>query len=374
MAEKQPYFRLGLFVLITLILLFCFLFFLGGRALFKPTLTFETYFDQSVSGLEVGAQVEFRGVPIGHVTEILMSSPLYEIDVPLGKRRDYVVVRAQVSGNAAQVKQWQHDWPEFVKLGLRAQTQLAGITGQQFLALNHENPTQYTPLPFDWEPEYPYIPSVPSLAGQIVTKFQEFLASFNSSDLEGLGKNLNQLIVSLNQKINQIPVGELSIEARGVLEETRSFMQQAKQIIAAMPINQAVANFSKTSGHLDKLLSDPAIPQTLRNVASASARIDELLARPVRQTMDNAAVFTAHLSKIAETGKIDRLVSQLDQTIQRIDTLVGNNQYDVRVIVQDLRVTASNLRSLSETAKRYPAGILFGEPPAKSDMPWKETK
>lgn len=374
MAEKQPYFRLGLFVFVTLTLLFAFLFFLGGRSLFKPTLTFETYFDQSISGLEVGARVEFRGVLIGQVTEILMSSPIYERDIPLGKRRDYVVVRAQVSGNEAQVKQWQHDWPEFVRLGLRVQTQLAGITGQQFLALNHMNSDQYMPLPFDWKPEYPYIPSIPSLTGQIVTKFQEFLASFNSSDLKTLGDNLNQLVVSLNQKINQIPVSELSVEAQGVLEETRSFMQQAKQIIAAMPIDQAVTNFSKVSNRIDHLLSDPAIRQTLHNAASASARLDDLLARPVRQTMDNAAVFTAHLGKMAETGQIDRIVSQLDQTIQRIDTLIGSNQYDVRVVVQDLRVTASNLRSLSETAKRYPAGILFGDPPAKSDMPWKETK
>jgi hypothetical protein len=44
------------------------------------------------------------------------------------------------------------------------------------------------------------------------------------------------------------------------------------------------------------------------------------------------------------------------------------------VIVQDLRATADNLRTVSESAKRYPAGILFGGPPEKTELPWKKSK
>jgi phospholipid/cholesterol/gamma-HCH transport system substrate-binding protein/paraquat-inducible protein B len=49
--------------------------------------------------------------------------------------------------------------------------------------------------------------------------------------------------------------------------------------------------------------------------------------------------------------------------------MLGDNQYDVRTIVQDLRVTADNLRALSETLKRDPAGILVGGPPKKIRLP-----
>ena len=71
MDEGQNYRRLGLFVLVTLALLAGILFVLGGRSLFQPTFTFETYFNESVAGLEIGAPVQFRGVPLGQVTEIL---------------------------------------------------------------------------------------------------------------------------------------------------------------------------------------------------------------------------------------------------------------------------------------------------------------
>ena len=101
MDEGQNYRRLGLFVLVTLALVAGILFVLGGRSLFQPTFIFETYFNESVAGLEIGAPVNFRGVPLGQVTEIVTASALYQRDVPLIKRKSYIVVRAKVSGTSA---------------------------------------------------------------------------------------------------------------------------------------------------------------------------------------------------------------------------------------------------------------------------------
>src|SRR5215475_6018034 len=96
MAEEAKYRRLGVFVFAALALLVGALFLLGGRSLFEPTYTFETYFNDSVAGLEIGSPVRFRGVPLGQVTEILPSLTEYEWDVPVTKRRDYIVVRATI--------------------------------------------------------------------------------------------------------------------------------------------------------------------------------------------------------------------------------------------------------------------------------------
>ena len=83
MDESKRYFRLGLFVVVTLVVMAAVLFLLGGRKLFQPTFIFETYFNESVAGLELGAPVRFRGVPLGQVSEILTSAATYERDVPL---------------------------------------------------------------------------------------------------------------------------------------------------------------------------------------------------------------------------------------------------------------------------------------------------
>ena len=75
------------------------------------------------------------------------------------------------------------------------------------------------------------------------------------------------------------------------------------------------------------------------------------------------------MRKLADNGDLDRMVKRIDDSAERLDALIGDNQYDDRVIVQDLRVTADNLRVLSETVKRYPAGALIGGPPEKVQLP-----
>jgi phospholipid/cholesterol/gamma-HCH transport system substrate-binding protein/paraquat-inducible protein B len=227
-----------------------------------------------------------------------------------------------------------------VERGLRAQTQLAGLTGQQYLAIDFLDPAKYPPLEFQWTPKYTYLPSARSLTGEIVANAQAFLANLNEADIKTLGQNLNVLIVDLDKKLSEAPVGEL-------IKNTNATIERIDGILAAAPIDQ-----------------------TLRKLDSTSARLDALLAEPgLKQTVDNLAGITGRLRKLAVDGDLDRMVTHIDATLERLDALIGDNQYDARVIVQDLRATAGNLRTLSETVKRYPAGALVGGPPDKVQLP-----
>lgn len=347
MQEQRRYYRLGLFVIFTLAVSIAILFILGGRSLLRPKLTFETYFDTSVAGLDVGAPVKYRGVPLGTVIAIETSPALYEHDLPVEKRKAYIVVRAEVSGSPEEVALWKKDLGFFVKHGLRAQTQLAGITGQQYLALDMFDPKSNPPLPFDWTPRYPYVPSVPSPAGKIVANVQKFLGSLNQAQIQSIGQNLNRLVVTLDTKLGQLQTAELSAQAVTLLKDARAAVRHLDRMVAHAPVDQAVANLSSAAGRLDKLLADPGLPRTV----------------------DNTAAFTARLRAAADSGQLARTVKNLDEAIQRVNAMLGDNQYDVRMIVQDLRVTAENLRTVSEAAKRYPAGIFIGGPPPKTELP-----
>jgi ABC-type transporter Mla subunit MlaD len=238
-----------------------------------------------------------------------------------------------------------------VKRGLRVQTQLAGITGQQHLSLDFLDPQRHPPLPFDWEPEYPYVPSAPSLASEIISNVQSLVANLDKADIQQLGQNLNALVVNLNSKLDQVPVAELSAEAMAVLKDARTTIERVDRVLAQAPIDETVHNLAAASARLDDLLADPAL----------------------RRTVGDVSAVTARLRKIAENGELDRIVKNLDRTVQRADALLADNQYDVRGFVQDLRVTADNLRTLSEIVKRYPPGLLIGGPPQKVQLP-KEAK
>ena len=124
---------------------------------------------------------------------------------------------------------------QLVKRGLRAQTQLAGITGQQYLALDFLDPAKYPPLEFQWTPKYTYLPSAPSLTGEIIANAQTFLASLNEADIKTLGQNLNALVVDLDKKLSEVPVAELSAKAHDVLKNANATFERIDRILAAAP-------------------------------------------------------------------------------------------------------------------------------------------
>ena len=209
---------------------------------------------------------------------------------------------------------------------MRVQTQLAGITGQLYLSLDRLDPQTHPPLPFEWTPKYFYLPAAPSLAGEIVANAQEFLAHLNETHIRELVDDLNKLTVSLNEKVNELPVAKLSAETSALLTDSRATIARLKVILDKPEIDATLHNIDSASGNLDRVLADPALKQTVQSI---------------------------------------------DDLVQRLDAVVADNQYDARATVQALRATMDNLRTLSETLKRYPAGVLIGGPPEKLHLPEK---
>ena len=70
MSAKAHYFKIGVFMLSGITLAVLAVIILGAGALFKKKFMMETYFDESVQGLSVGAPLKYRGVTIGSVEHI----------------------------------------------------------------------------------------------------------------------------------------------------------------------------------------------------------------------------------------------------------------------------------------------------------------
>jgi len=324
MEDGKRYFRLGLFVVLALLIAAALLFVLGARKAFERTYTIETYFDGSVAGLQIGAQLDYRGVPLGEVSDILTSAAAYESALPVTKRRNYIVVRAKVRVAAIKSLYVRQDLPKLIQIGLRAQTHLAGITGGQYLALEFVDPKTHALLPFDWTPRYAYVPSAPSVTDEIVARAQLFIARLGDVDVKGLSDHLDGLLLTANDRLRELPAGELSSEAQRTLKSANATLVRAQRILA-----------------------DPGIARSVENVA----------------------VLTGNLRELTEKGNLDRAIDRLADVVERLNGLVGDNQYDARLIVQDLRATAENLRALSVSLKRYPAGALIGGPPQRVELP-----
>ncbi len=193
--SNPNYFRLGAFVLAAIGVLIAVILIFGGGKFFQKSFMIETYIKQSVTGLDAGAAVRFRGVKIGQVTSIGLSGDLYERDLPFHERRQYVVVRMQIFGDKVNADQIA----EFVKNHLRARIKSMGITGVNYVEFDFvSSAADSPPLPYSWKPEYPVIPSLPNQADEIISGIQKLISALNDMNIDGTQKKLDALLGNLN--------------------------------------------------------------------------------------------------------------------------------------------------------------------------------
>lgn len=193
--SNPNYFRLGIFVLAAIGVLIAVVLIFGSGQFFKKSFMVETYIKQSVTGLDTGAAVRFRGVKIGQVTSIGLSGDLYEQDVKMTDRREYVVVRMQIFGDKVRLD----NLDTYLQDNLRTRIKSMGITGVNYIELDfYPSAVDYSPLRYTWKPEYPVIPSMPNQADQILDGIQKLISGLNGMDVTETKKKFDALLGNLN--------------------------------------------------------------------------------------------------------------------------------------------------------------------------------
>ena len=124
MAKQSFKTAVGAFVIGGLALLVAGIILLGGGRMFSDDIEYVLYFDGSVSGLNIGAPVVFRGVPMGQVTRISLEANPRDasVTIPVYIRLDEnSIVRAGVTGELTDNFR-QEILRRLIQHGLRAST------------------------------------------------------------------------------------------------------------------------------------------------------------------------------------------------------------------------------------------------------------
>jgi ABC-type transporter Mla subunit MlaD len=196
MSQSNPnYFRLGLFVFAGFAAILALILVFGTGQLFKKTTMAETYIEQSITGLDVGAPVRFRGVKIGQVTFIGLSGSLYETNEPFPERKEYVVVRMQIDGDEDELLGPDKKLPK----DLRARVKSQGITGVNYVELDYvRDMNNYKAPPYNWKPEYLVIDSLPSQTDIFFSGIRKVLDNLGEMNLAETQKKFDVLLTNLN--------------------------------------------------------------------------------------------------------------------------------------------------------------------------------
>ena len=346
MSIKANYFKLGLFVIGAIVAGVILLVVIGSGRWFQPKLTIETYFNESVQGLDIGSKLKYRGVAVGEVTKIGFTYNRYQQDRPMSQRVRFILVEAQIEprlmgGRVATGDLTNEENAKLeVEKGLRIRLAPLGITGTNFLELDYMDPPPPL-LQFDWKPDNVYIPSGPSTVLTFVNAATEFIERLHKFDIEGTLANLNKLMVTTNARIDAVDtkaLSERSVRVLGKLESTLESIESKKLSDEGVAL---LAELRASNAEFKKMLTNPSLQKLPDDAGAAMARVKDMVTDP----------------------KLARALANLERTMTRLDRVLGGGEADLASSIENLRQITDNLRDLTEETKRYPANLFFGAPP-----------
>jgi ABC-type transporter Mla subunit MlaD len=347
MSQKANYFKLGLFVIGALVAGVLVLVIIGTGRWFERRITIETYFKESVQGLDIGSKLKYRGVTIGEVTKISFTYTKYQQDLPITQRERYVMVEAQLQPRLVGGRSAAGDMnsPENAALevekGLRLRLAPQGITGLNFLEMDYIDPPPPV-LPIGWVPTNVYIPSAPSTVTAIVNAAQDILERIHKLDIEAVINNVNKLLVTTNDRVAGIDTKMLTQRAERTLSKLDSTLDNLQAKKLSDEATGLLTELRKSNAELQKTIANPAWQKVPEDTAAAVARVKALVSDP----------------------KLTKTVADLERITGRFDRLFGTTDTDLATSIENLRQITDNLRDLTEETKRYPASVIFGAPPA----------
>ena len=169
MKEANPK-LIAVFVIGGVFLLVTAMIIFSSQDLFTPKRKFVAYFQQSVNGLNVGSAVRFRGIPVGEVIDI---SGVYNPDNG-GMIPKIIIEFLPETLENALVKEGEYTlFPLLLKNGLRASLKSSSIlTGQLYVAMDFytDKPERYLG---NMNEEYPEMPTFDSGLDQVIAKLTD---------------------------------------------------------------------------------------------------------------------------------------------------------------------------------------------------------
>ena len=195
----------------------------------------ETYtmrFPQSVRGLQVGAQVDFRGVAIGEVSSIDLEYDPARVDFKTAVRVRFFPERLQprsykataASNELADAKQRMQ---KFVAHGFRAQLRSSNlITGQLFVALDFFPGA--APATIDFTQGAPEIPTMPGSLAQLEESLGVIVKRIEKIPFDAIGEDLRKALASLDATLKTVDRAAGRID-RDIVPELKATLENARK-------------------------------------------------------------------------------------------------------------------------------------------------
>jgi len=346
--NKPNYFKLGLFVIIGTCIFALMITILGAGTLFQKRVMIETYFEESVQGLETGSPIKFRGVHVGKVESIFLAATAYQVKTRLIMVRSSLLTQKFPFSIAEFL---EGELLDAISEGLRIRLSFHGITGTAYLEMDYLPPKQNPILKPDWKPTYPYVPSAPSVITRLSDAISSIMLHLQKINILEITNQFEKTLSTMDQILEAMHLKNMTHEATQLLTELRQSNQIFQTLLNQNSLTNSLDSAEKLMNTVNQIAQDSEKPITglLTNLSAA--------AKTINQASEKISLFSSNLPESS---------SQLKRTLRRLDSLLFVQHDDIEKTIDNIRQITENLKELTENAKKYPSQLLFGAPPAQS--------
>jgi phospholipid/cholesterol/gamma-HCH transport system substrate-binding protein len=315
METKASYLIVGGFVLSLVVGLFLFVIWLTGSATTLLYTEYRTYFTGSVTGLQVGGVVRYRGIPVGTVTHM-------NIDPD---NSEQIEVGMEV----------QSDTP--VKLDTEASLETTGLTGVAYILLSGGG--QASPL----------LKPKPGKRVAIIMS--------RPSQLEKVFSAAPKLLDRASEALNDRNLKAFSDTLENIKSVTGAVAAKDEQIQAA--IDDAAATVHQLRS------ASASIDTLIKNLNTDATNADATLAS-VKRLADNANEQTTQVAGDLRhaTQSINRLSDELNALVAEdrrpIKDFSSQGLYELTQFITDARTMVESITRLANKIEADPARFFFG--------------
>lgn len=288
-VSPANHWKLGLFVVVCLATVLALAVWFGARRLERQTFTAYSYFDEPVTGLEIGSPVRFRGMTIGTISDIRVAPDRHHLEVQSAvdvRKLEQIGLRdpGEVNTDRALIPQ-----------GLRARIERSFVTGVAFVQTDFFETSRY-PIP-----KYPFlvqpntVHSVPSSQKTFETGLEDLLVSvpelitslrgltdelhrsLESADLAATMKSIRETLDHTREAIDSVQWGSLGERASTTIDAATHASEQLSALVADLRKDDGVLSRASNDIHelatqLRSSIADadlPALARSVRRVADA---------------------------------------------------------------------------------------------------------
>ncbi len=309
---------IGAFVIGGLVLVITALVLFSSQDLFTPKRFFVAYFHQSVNGLNVGAPMRFRGIPVG---EVLKIDGVYDPATGNMIPRITLEFHPETMENA-YVEEGEYTLlPFLLASGMRASLKSASLlTGQLYVSLDFYpgTPERYLGSGID---EYPELPTLDSGLDQVIAKLTE------------------------------LPIEELIAHLNGALAAAEDLLRhpRVEESLAALPI--LLTDVDLTVVDLKRFMN--------RDLVAVAGEASQTLvaARSALQSL-STAITEESLVQVNST------LTEFEETLQLLQERLDANEplmHELTAALREIGSAARSVRDLADVLEEHPESLVRGK-------------